>query len=102
MKEQTKVFLEECAKKHIKRVAIGVFDDKIKSCSGWHKINCSDSIFADGRDKYDYPAIWNIVRDFGYSVGCGNTGQHQVSREALNELGVGVYQYINNEWIKEK
>ena len=90
-------FLKCCSKHNIKTVSIGKRTDLIESAKSW-PFGCGGSVFADGRCRDGWPAIWGIVEEMGISGGAGNTGQHQVSRDA--KLIDGVYEFKDKKWRK--
>lgn len=90
-------FLKCCCKHNIKMVSIGKRTNLIESTKSY-PFDCEGSVFADGRDRAGWPAIWGIVEEMGISGGAGNTGQHQVSRDA--KLIDGVYEFKDNKWEK--
>ena len=90
-------FLKCCSRHHIKLVSIGKRTNLIESTKSY-PFDCEGSVFADGRDRAGWPAIWVIVEEMGISGGAGNTGQHQVSRDA--KLIDGVYEFKDNKWKK--
>ena len=90
-------FLKCCSKHHIKLVSIGKRTNLIESTKRY-PFGCGGSVFADGRSRDGWPTIWGIVDEMGISGGAGNTGQHQVSRDA--KLSDGVYEFKNKKWRK--
>ena len=90
-------FLKCCSKHHIKLVSIGKRTNLIESTESY-PFGCGGSVFADGRDRNGWPAIWGIVEEMGISGGAGNTGQHQVSCDA--KLIDGVYEFKDKKWRK--
>lgn len=90
-------FLKCCSKHHIKLVSIGKKTELIES-SKTYPFGCDGSVFADDRSRDGWPTIWAIVEEMGISGGCGNTGQHQVSRDA--KLIDGVYELKDKKWRK--
>lgn len=90
-------FLKCCSKHHIKLVSIGRRTDIIESAKSW-PFDCNCSVFADGRDRDGWPTIWGVVNEMDISGGAGNTGQHQVSRDA--KLIDGVYEFKYKKWRK--
>lgn len=90
-------FLKCCSKHHIKLVSIGKRTSLIESTKRY-PFGCEGSVFADGRDRSGWPAIWGIVEEMGISGGAGNSGQHQVSCNA--KLIDGVYEFKNKKWKK--
>ena len=90
-------FLKQCSKHKVKLVSIGTRTDLIES-SKTFPFGCSGSVFAEGRDSFDWPVIWRIVEELGISGGAGNSGQHQVNCDA--KLVDGVYKFENKTWHK--
>ena len=90
-------FLKCCSKHHIKIVSIGKRTDIIESTKNY-PFGCGGSVFADGRTRYGWPAIWAVVEEMGISGGAGNTGQHQVICDA--KLIDGVYEFKDKKWRK--
>ena len=90
-------FLKCCSKHHIKLVSIGKRTDIIESTKNY-PFGCGGSVFADGRTRYGWPAIWAVVEEMGISGGAGNTGQHQVICDA--KLIDGVYEFKDKKWRK--
>ena len=90
-------FLKCCSKHHIKLVSIGKRTNLIESTKSY-PFDCEGSVFADGRDRNGWPAIWGIVEEMGISGGAGNTGQHQVTCDA--KLIDGVYEFKDKKWRK--
>lgn len=90
-------FLKCCSTHHIRLVSIGKKTELIES-SKTYPFGCDGSVFADGRSRDGWPTIWAIVEEMGVSCGCGNSGQHQVSRDA--KLIDGVYEFKDKKWRK--
>lgn len=90
-------FLKCCSKHHIKLDSIGKRTDLIESTKSY-PFGCGGSVFADGRSRDGWPAIWGIVEEMGISGGAGNTGQHQVTCDA--KLIDGVYEFKDKKWRK--
>ena len=90
-------FLKCCSKHNIKLVSIGKRTNLIESTKSY-PFDSKGSVFADGRDRNGWPAIWGIVDEIGISGGAGNTGQHQVTCDA--KLIDGVYEFKDKKWRK--
>ena len=90
-------FLKCCSKHHIKLVSIGKRTNLIESTKSY-PFDCEGSVFADGRDRDGWPAIWGIVKEMRISGSAGNSGQHEVTCDA--KLIDGVYEFKDNKWKK--
>ena len=90
-------FLKCCSKHNIKMVSIGKRTDLIESSKNF-PFGCSNSVFADGKDRDGWPTIWGVVNEMNISGGAGNAGQHQISCDA--KLIDGVYEFKNKKWKK--
>ena len=90
-------FLKCCSKHHIKLVSIGTKTDLIEGSKSF-PFGCNGSVFADGRGRDRWPAIWSVVEEMGISGGAGNSGQHKVNCDA--KLIDGVYEFKDKKWRK--
>ena len=90
-------FLKCCSKHNIKTVSIGKRTGLIESAKNF-PFGCGDSVFADGRGRDGWPAIWGVVNEMGISGGAGNAGQHQIYCGA--KLIDGVYEFKDKKWRK--
>lgn len=97
----TNKFLSRCSAHKIKLVSIGVETDLIEA-SSTYPWGCSGSVFAEGRTKDGWPAIWSVVSELGISGGAGNSDQHQINRDAQSRLIDGVYEFKDKKWHKIK
>lgn len=94
----TDKFLKECSKHKIKKVAIGVADDSIPA-SKTYPFGKEGSVFSDeSRSDSGFPAIWKVVSDLNISGGCGNSFQHEVTKEGTALLIDGVYHFEQGKW----
>jgi hypothetical protein len=98
MNGQTKKFLRICLKHGIKKVAIRINDDRVKSCLDW-PFDYESNVFADG-EKDGWPIIWEVVKEHFGEMRCGNSGQAHIGCRTV--LEPGYYQYRNSEWVLSK
>jgi len=98
-KDFTMKLLDECRKVNIKAVAIGVSDKSVKSSVDF-PFGARGSIFAMGKDKTGWPAIWGCVERAGIASGCGNSDQQQISDDS--QVVDGLYKFKDGKWSKVK
>lgn len=98
--EFTNKFLSECGKAGIRRVAIGVQSKRVP-VSEQFPFGGRYSVFsfpANVRDRNGFPAIWKIVGALGISGSCGNSDQHQITKEGDEKLINGVFEVRAGQW----
>ena len=94
--ENTENILAVCEALGVEKIGIGNRDDTFKDSCGFG-FGYGGSIFVDGRDKNGWPMAWAVAAKSGFSCGCGNGGQHQISGDFLD----GIYIHKNGQWSKQ-
>ena len=95
----TDKFLKRCSAHKIKAVCINERNPIVEE-SITYPFGEKGSVFANGRTKDDFPAIWSVVEEMNISGGCGNTNQHQINELGMSKLIDGVYEYKDGKWNK--
>lgn len=87
--------LDAAEKLGVALVGIGERDDRFKQSKGF-PFSKGGNIFADGRSQHDRPVAWAIA-DASVGMGCGNSGQAQISVPTIN----GIYALRDGRWLRE-
>ena len=94
----TEQLLKECRKAGYHQVAIARRAAPIRSCREYPFSTVEDSLFASPDIKIDgWPALWEIVREQGLHMGCGNGQQAQCFQHGLEP---GVFTLHQGRWIR--
>ena len=102
---KTSLFLDECKKGGITKVAIGKKHHSVPASISF-SFSSYGSVFQyipkknkDKKEVYSngWPPIWTACNKAGISAGCGNADQHQVYDISVID---GIYHLKNGEWHK--